>query len=249
VFATGVSPSGIEPLAGVLRLRDDGGQMVFSASSIKLHLQSSLSIVYDDGMDLDALRTVLAEVTQLQAGYPFRTTVEEVPDGDVHVIQMKDVSPDLGVEWSGVIRTRLAGRKQPDWIVDGDILFAAKGARFYAACVAAALPKAVCVPAFFHLRVRREAALDPEFLAWQINQMPCQRQLLQAAEGSSLLSIRRAVLEQLVLAVPPIAEQRRIVALADLAVRERQALQRLIHNREQQLQAIAEDLGAEAGSH
>ena len=163
-------------------------------------------------MPLDALRIELAEVAQLQAGYPFRTTVEEVPDGDVHVIQMKDVSPHLGVEWSGVIRTRLAGRKQPDWIVDGDILFAAKGARFYAACVAGALPNAVCVPAFFHVRVRREAALDPEFLAWQINQMPCQRQLLQAAEGSSLLSIRRAVLEQLVLAVPPIAEQRRIVA-------------------------------------
>lgn len=232
-----------------VRSREHGGLASFSASSTKLHLHTLCIVRYDDGMPLDALRTMLAEVAQLQAGYPFRTTVEEVPDGDVHVIQMKDVSPVLGVEWSGVIRTRLAGRKQPDWIVDGDILFAAKGARFYAACVAAALPNAVCVPAFFHLRVRREAALDPEFLAWQINQMPCQRQLLQAAEGSSLLSIRRAVLEQLVLAVPPIAAQRRIVALAGLAVRERLALQRLIHNREQQLQAIAEDLGAEAGSH
>jgi hypothetical protein len=200
-------------------------------------------------MQFDAKKSVLSELTQLQAGHPFRTTVEEVPGGDVHVIQMKDVSPELGVDWSAVMRTRLAGRKQPDWIVDGDILFAAKGARFYAACVGAALPHAVCVPAFFHLRVRPETALEPEFLAWQINQPPCQRQLLQAAEGSSQLSIRRAVLEQLVLAVPPIAEQRRIVALASLAVRERQALQRLIHNREQQLQAIAEDLGAEVGSH
>jgi hypothetical protein len=223
--------------------------MVFSASSIKLHLRPSSSTDYDDGMPFDAFRTVLTDVAQLQAGYPFRSAVEEVADGDVNVIQMKDVSPEWGVDWSAVMRTRLAGRKQPDWIVDGDILFAAKGARFYAACVGDALPKAVCVPAFFHLRVRPEAALDPEFLAWQMNQPPCQRQLLQAAEGSSQLSIRRAVLEQLILAVPPIAAQRRIVALAGLAVRERQALQRLIHNREQQLQAIAEDLGAEAGSH
>jgi len=233
----------------VLGLHDDGGQDVCSASSTKLHLFTPIVIEYHDGMPFDALRTALAHVAQLQAGYPFRTTVEEVADGDVHVIQMKDVSPESGVDWSGVMRTRLAGRKQPDWIVDGDILFAAKGARFYAACVGAALPNAVCVPAFFHLRVRPEAALDPEFLAWQINQPPCQRQLLQAAEGSSQLSIRRAVLEQLVLAVPPIVDQRRIVALAGLAVQERQALQRLIHNREQQLQAIAEDLGAEAGSH
>jgi hypothetical protein len=195
-------------------------------------------------MAFDAIKQILSSVARVQAGYPFRTTVEEVPDGDVRVIQMKDVSPELGVDWSGVVRTRLGGRKQPDWIVDGDILFAAKGARFYAACVGGTLANAVCVPAFFHLRVRPEAALDPEFLAWQINQPPCQRQLLQAAEGSSQLSIRRAVLEQLVLAVPPLFEQRRIVALARLAVQERQALQRLIHNREQQLQAIAEDLGA-----
>lgn len=199
-------------------------------------------------MVFDALKMVLLDVAQLQAGYPFRTTVEEVSDGDVHVIQMKDVGPELGVDWSGVVRTRLGGRKQPDWIVDGDILFAAKGARFYAAFAGGALANAVCVPAFFHLRVRPEAALDPEFLAWQINQPPCQRQLLQAAEGSSQLSIRRAVLEQLVVAVPSIAEQRRIVALAGLAVQERHALRRLIHNREQQLQAIAEDLGAQTSS-
>tara|TARA_B100001105_G_scaffold172240_1_gene138709 strand:+ start:287 stop:988 length:702 start_codon:yes stop_codon:yes gene_type:complete len=233
----------------LLWLRDVGDQAVFSASSIKLHLHLLPSIHQNNGMPFDALRPMLCNVAQLQAGHPFRSAVEEVADGDVHVIQMKDVSPEWGVDWSAVMRTRLAGRKQPDWIVDGDILFAAKGARFYAACVGAALPNAVCVPAFFHLRVRPEAALDPEFLAWQINQPPCQRQLLQAAEGSSQLSIRRAVLEQLILAVPPIAEQRSIVALAGLAVRERHTLQRLIHNREQQLQAIAEDLDAEAGSH
>ena len=53
----------------------------------------------------------------------FLENVDEVPDGDVRVIQMKDVSPEWGVDWSGVMRTRLAGRKQPDWIVDGDILW------------------------------------------------------------------------------------------------------------------------------
>ena len=197
-------------------------------------------------MSFDALKVALGELALVQAGYPFRTTVEDVPDGDVHVIQMKDVSPELGIDWSAVIRTRLAGRKQPDWIVDGDILFAAKGARFYAVCAGVPPSHAVCVPAFFHVRVHADAQVDPHFLAWQINQSPCQRQLLQAAEGSSQLSIRRPVLEQLALSIPAVAEQRRIVALAELAQRERRALQRLITNREQQLQAIAEDLSVPA---
>ncbi|MBX3644293.1 MAG: restriction endonuclease subunit S [Rubrivivax sp.] len=197
-------------------------------------------------MAFDAKEIVLGDVALVQAGYPFRTTVEEVPDGDVLAIQMKDVGPEVGVDWASAIQTRLVGRKQPDWIQDGDILFAAKGARFYAVCAGAPPGHAVCVPAFFHLRVHAAAQVDPHFLAWQINQPPCQRQLLQAAEGSSQLSIRRAVLEQLALSIPAVEEQRRIVALAELAQRERRALQRLISNREQQLQAIAEDLSAPA---
>lgn len=197
-------------------------------------------------MKFDARNAVLAEVASLQAGYPFRTTVEEIVNGDVLVVQMKDVGPEIGVDWASAIRTRLTGRKQPYWIQEGDILFAAKGARFYAVCAGAPPGQAVCVPAFFHLRVHVTAQVDPHFLAWQINQPPCQRQLLQAAEGSSQLSIRRPVLEQLELSIPAVEEQRRIVALADLAQRERRALQRLIANREQQLQAIAEDLSAPA---
>ena len=66
--------------------------------------------------------------------------------------------------------------------------------------------------------------------------------VIQAAEGSSQLSIRRPVLESLLLSVPSLADQQRIVALTDLARRERQALHQLIHNREQQLQALAEGL-------
>lgn len=198
-------------------------------------------------MAFDAREVVLGDVALVQAGYPFRTTVEEVPNGDVLAIQMKDVGPEFGVDWAGAIRTRLVGRKQPDWVQDGDILFAAKGARFYAACTGVPPGHAVCVPAFFHLRVHAAAQVDPHFLAWQINQPPCQRQLTLAAEGSSQLSIRRTVLERLALRVPAVEEQRRIVALAELAKRERQALQQLIFNREQQLQAIAEHLGAPAG--
>lgn len=197
-------------------------------------------------MAFDAKHLALKDVASLQAGHPFRTTVEEVPDGDVLVVQMKDVGPDIGVAWASAIRTRLVGRKHPDWIEQGDILFATKGARFYAVCAEAPPGLAVCVPAFFRLRVHAADQVDPAFLAWLINQPPCQRQLLQAAEGSSQLSIRRPVLEQLALCIPAIEEQRRIVALAELAQRERRALHRLIDNRDQQLQAIAEGLGAPA---
>ena len=197
-------------------------------------------------MSIDAQDYTIGNLATLQSGYPFRGSIEESTDGDSLAVQMKDVDPDHGVNWSGVMRTTLAGRKQPDWLKAGDVLFVSKGARFYAVCIDAPPTPAVCSPHFFHLQVVPQVPLLPAFLAWQINQPPFQRQLHQAAEGSSQLSIRRPVLESLSLCVPSLADQQRIVALADLARQERQALHQLIHNRELQLQALAESLAHSA---
>lgn len=197
-------------------------------------------------MTIDAKLVELGGAVAVRAGYPFRGAIDESVDGDVLAVQMKDVNPEHGVAWAGVTRTLLAGRKPPEWLKADDVLFVSKGARFYAACIDAPPAPAVCSPHFFHLQVAPHASLLPAFLAWQINQPPFQRQLQQAAEGSSQLSIRRPVLESLVLSVPPLADQHRIVALAKLARQERRALHQLIHNREQQLQALAEDLAQSA---
>lgn len=197
-------------------------------------------------MTIDANIFSIGSLTSLQGGYPFRGSIEESAEGGALAVQMKDVDPDHGVNWSGVTRTTLAGRKQPDWLKAGDVLFVSKGARFYAVCIDEPPSSAVCSPHFFLLQVMPQAPLLPAFLAWQINQPPFQRQLQQAAEGSSQLSIRRPVLESLTLCVPSLADQQRIVALADLARQERHTLHQLIHNREQQLQALAEGLAHSA---
>lgn len=197
-------------------------------------------------MKIDAIALELNSAVKVRAGYPFRGSIEESVDGDTLAVQMKDVDYERGVNWDGVIRTSLAGRKQPDWLKAGDVLFVSKGARFYAVCIDAPPRPAVCSPHFFHLQVAPHVPLLPAFLSWQINQPPFQRQLHQAAEGSSQLSIRRPVLESLTLTMPSLADQHRIVALAELAHQERRALHQLVHNRERQLQALAEDLAQNA---
>lgn len=191
---------------------------------------------------IDATSTSISELANLKAGYPFRGSIEESAGADALAVQMKDVDPECGVNWPGVLRTTLTGRKQPDWLKAGDILFVSKGARFYAVCLDEPPHPAVCSPHFFHLQVKSQAAVIPAFVAWQINQPPFQRQLQQAAEGTSQLSIRRPVLEALTLSIPSLADQHRIVALAELARQERQTLKQLIRNREQQLNALADGL-------
>lgn len=197
-------------------------------------------------MLIDAKFFSLTDAVDVRSGHPFRGSIEESVDGNALVVQMKDVDSECGVNWDGLIRTSLIGRKQPDWLKSGDVLFVPKGVRFYAVCIDEPPGPTVCSPHFFHLQVAPHVPLLPAFLAWQINQPPFQRQLQQAAEGSSQLSIRRPVLESLTLSVPSLADQHRIVALSELARQERRALHELIHNREMQLQALAEDLAQSA---
>lgn len=187
--------------------------------------------------------TELAALADVQAGHPFRGSVPEDPEGNAFAVQMRDVSPDGGVAWDGLVRTSLDGRKSPVWLQSGDVIFAARGARNYALCLEEVPLQTVCSQYFFLIRVKSTGLL-PEFLAWQINRAPAQRYLAKNAEGTDQLSIRRGVLETLPIVVPPLDKQQRIIAFGKDANRERQLLETLIRNREQQLDALAFELHA-----
>ena len=191
-----------------------------------------------------ALKTKLGDLAHIRAGHPFRGAVEAVPEGAVAVVQMKDILPGGGVDWSSAVRTELVGRKEPDWLSDGDLLFVSRGSRYFAVCVDSPPAPAVCGPHLFHLTVKARELLMPEFLAWEVGQGPVQRQLQQAASGSLQLSVTRQALEAIEIPLPSLATQRVVTDLAAAAARERAVLTALIQNRELQLEALASALAA-----
>lgn len=188
---------------------------------------------------IDAMQSPLEALAEFRVGYPFRGAIEPLAGGSIPVIQMKDVSATGAMDWGVVVRTELTGRREPDWLVSGDVLFVARGNHYYAAALRAVPNRSVCGPHLYHLRLKPGRAVLPEFLAWQINQPPIQRLLRQAAEGSNQLSIRRAELEALPISVPSVAVQEQIVRLAEAAAHERALLYQLILTRERQLNALA----------
>lgn len=183
----------------------------------------------------------LEHIVDVKPGHPFRGSVPEVVDGNGYALQMRDLNPDGSIAWSNLVRTTLEGRREPDWLMPGDVVFMARGQRNYAVCLSEVQRPAVCSQYFFLLRVKTHA-ISPEFLAWQINSAPCQRYLAKNAEGTDQLGIRRPILENLQIAVPDLATQHCIVALHQQALAERKVLENLIRNREQQLDALAFEL-------
>ena len=181
----------------------------------------------------------LVEIADIKPGFPFRGKVPEVKDGVVSAVQMKDVNSDGSVDWSGLVRTELKGRKKPDFLKFGDILVLARGNNNLAVCLGDVPIQAVCSPHFFMIQVKADVPITPEFLAWQINQLPAQRHLAQSATGVLQLNLRRVDLETLPITVSPMDLQMNVVNMAQGVHREKKVLQDLISNREQQMLAIA----------
>jgi restriction endonuclease S subunit len=183
----------------------------------------------------------LMNIAELRAGHPFRGTIPEDVNGSVSVIQVKDVDFAGRIKWEGLSKTGLVGRKEPDWIKKGDILFVARGAKIVAAYVEDVSTPCVCSQYYYVIRIKSDKVL-PEFVAWQINQQPAQAYLAKSAEGSAQVSVRRSMLEGLTIAIPPLSQQQTIINLAKSAMRERWLFEALISNREQELRAIAKKL-------
>jgi len=185
---------------------------------------------------------ILSDIATVKGGHPFRGMIVEDKEGNAKAVQLKDINEFEVIEWKQVICTSLSGRKSPDWLTEGDILFAARGLNNIAVCVDRVERPTVCSPHFFLIRVKRESEVLPEFLAWQLNQFPAQKYISQSSEGSAQLSVRRPVLEATPITVPSIKEQEIIVAFNRSALNEKKKLVRLIKNRNKQMQYIAHKL-------
>ncbi|MCF7982527.1 MAG: restriction endonuclease subunit S [Pseudomonadales bacterium] len=171
-------------------------------------------------------------------GHPFRGRIVEADDGDGLVVQLRDVDAQTGIAWDCVKKVRFDNKKAPRWLEEGDILFTARGIRFNAVCARDIPGPAVCSPHFFHLRIDKTLAI-PEFVSWQINQVPFQNQLSKLTEGSESATLRMPVFEQMSLALPSLQEQKKLMQLIVVEQKERRVLEQLIENNERQMKIIA----------
>lgn len=188
------------------------------------------------------MKIKLHEIANIEAGHPFRGAIPKHDHGDCQVIQVRDIDADGKINWDGMICTQITGRKQPEWLRKGNIIFAARGARNLATCMPNLDRPVVCAQHFFRITLKTTDSILPEFIAWQLNQIPLQRYFRQSAEGSAQVSIRRAVLEQAMITLPPLEQQIMLTRFTDKALKEKQLLTKLIDNRRQQIVAIANDL-------
>lgn len=129
----------------------------------------------------------------------------------------KDVEPCAA--WTGVLDKHILNT--------GDVLVAAKGNDNFAAMYCGKVSPAVASSMFLVIRDIDHCRILPEFLAWQINHSSRQSYLRMKSKGTSITSINKSVLGDMVIDIPTIEKQRAVLSLSELRFKEKKLLDEL----------------------
>jgi len=164
-------------------------------------------------------KTLLKKISRIDTGRSFRHRIEDNPNGNCWVIQMKDISKDrLSIIDSP--HSILIDEVNPNQLLKrGDILFMAKGNNNFAVLYDSDQP-AVAVSLFFIVRPDPQK-VHPEYLTWFLNSSIAQSYFQKRRLGASVGNIRKDALESLEIQLPNLEEQKQVAKLNKLMQKER----------------------------
>lgn len=168
----------------------------------------------------------LHKLATIRSGYQFRGRVEPHPDGNVAVIQIKDLIDDQILHPDRLTRVKLDKSIESYEVQAGDVLFLSRGHRLAATVIEQPLHSTIAPGYFFVIRPDPTRVL-PGYLAWYINQSRTQNRLRPSHAGSHMPIVPMSAFRKIDIDVPPLATQQAIVALTELARREQRLLDEL----------------------
>ena len=181
----------------------------------------------------------LLDIANIQSGYLSRGRIEPVADGPYYLLQAKDVDADRLTYLTDSIVRFNPDVSRKDWILQkDDIVFMARGARNFAVILEDVPQPLLAAACFFIIRISHQGCL-PHYLWWYLNQAPVEDYLhRESGRGVHMPVVRRAVLENMEIPVPPIETQRKIVALDTLMRTEQDLLTTMAEKRRELTNAM-----------
>ena len=181
----------------------------------------------------------LCNLAKVQSGHISRGNIEPLIDGSHFLVRARDVDANSLTYSTNSITRFNPNLSQKDWILEkDDILFMARGARNFSVLLNDILEPALAAACFFIIRASHQICLPP-YLWWYLNQTPVEDYLhRESGRGVHMPVVRRAVLENMEIPVPPLETQQKIVALDMLMRKEQKLLNKMAEKRKELTNAV-----------
>ena len=175
-------------------------------------------------------------ITDVFIGVTFRSRIETVPDGNLKVIQMRDLKEDNLVHLDKAIRVDHPIPRRSPLAQRGDIIFRSRGQTYTAALLDCEVREDVIVASPLFLIRPNKKKVCPGYLLWWINHPSSQTYFKSRAGGTMVRMVSKPSLEALKVSLPPLEQQRNIAQFFNLFVREQNLLKELRKNKARRIQ-------------
>jgi restriction endonuclease S subunit len=179
----------------------------------------------------------LTEIVEIKTGITFRNRLLDNLDGEVEVIQMKDVDENCIIS-RRLMRIGENLIKSRHLLQPGQIILLAKGKTTRACLIREPGRKQVISSAFFSIRVKSLQKVLPEYLEWYLN-LPRAEEYFQAqASGTSMFSLPMSVLKNLEVPLPPVDVQQQVVEIFSIRQQEKKMARELEAKRDEYIREL-----------
>lgn len=182
--------------------------------------------------------TKLGQLISIRTGYLLRTMVKEKPDGRYSLIQASDFDESrTALDPRKLTRFDPGELRKEQAIQPDEVLFLAKGIRNFA-YRPGPLPHPTLAASYFHVLTPSPDIL-PDYLVWFLNHPRTALAFARiAGVGARMPVVKRSDLADLDVPLPPLADQRKIVDLHALVLREAKLLNQLREQRAMYINAV-----------
>lgn len=172
----------------------------------------------------------------LFSGYSFREKIDPNPNGNVGVLQMKDIQNDYSnFDYQSLDKVSNFQFKHKFFLNKGDIVFVSKGVNNYAIVIDQINIPIVASATFFIIKVDAKTII-PEYLAWFMNQKEAQNYFSEKRAGTYIPNLNKQDIMEMPVKVPPLKIQMAIAKTAILLHQEITILEKLKTNRKELIQ-------------
>jgi hypothetical protein len=179
----------------------------------------------------------LHEIADIKTGITFRNRLLDNLEGEVEVIQMKDVDVEGNIS-ENLVHISADIIKPKHLLQPGQLILLAKGKYTSACLIEEANKKLVISSAFFSLKIKQGQRVLPEYLKWYLNQPEAKNYFKSFASGTSMFTLPMSVLKNLTVPLPEIAMQEKVIHMVSLRSKEKALVFQLEDEKEKYIQQL-----------
>lgn len=184
---------------------------------------------------------ILKDIAEIRSGSVLSKTanenVQKLTNTFVTMLQTSDFDEDGNISKKLRPNAMYKPNIEKSYLTEGDVLFNAKGRRFFAVVYNGQYNQTVAGSSFLILKVKNKT-LTPDYLAWFLNHPETLKTFEIKILNQTMPMVTKKELEVLEIMIPSLEAQRNIVELVGLNKRKRQIQQKLITLNEKLVSAI-----------